>query len=269
MKAEVRELTNEQYHRAEGLSFSGMKHLMKSVAHYREYLRTPSEPTPAMLLGTAVHSAVLEDGIERGVVVGAPAVDRRTKDGKAQWEAFMSEHRGKIILPWDAFQYAGMISKAVKDHPLAQGLLTGGKAERSIFWTDPETGILCKCRPDFLRDDGVVIDLKVTTDASAHAFQRTVGRFRYEVQSALYLEGVSYLLGVPLRNFVHLVVESEPPFGIAAYVLDDPSLDVGRDIVKRMRHRLASAKDQANAPAYPLEIQNLSVPNWVHYEEIA
>jgi hypothetical protein len=47
-------------------------------------------------------------------------------------------------------------------------------AEMSGFWSDPETGLGCKCRPDWLAmADGIVtgiVDVKTCVDASAEGF---------------------------------------------------------------------------------------------------
>ena len=77
----------DHYHLHPAVGHSGLVRIMRSPAHYREYVAHPPEPTPAMQLGTAFHTALLEpDRFGQSFVV-APKFDRRTKDGKAAAEA--------------------------------------------------------------------------------------------------------------------------------------------------------------------------------------
>jgi exodeoxyribonuclease VIII len=87
-------ISNDAYHGGPGVSKSGLDLIARSPLHYwTRYLdpqRTPTEPTPSMRLGTAIHTAVLEPGEFAKRHHVAPVVDRRTKDGKAAWEAALA-----------------------------------------------------------------------------------------------------------------------------------------------------------------------------------
>src|SRR5574337_598414 len=51
------------------------------------------EDTPSMLLGRAVHKSVLEgEGAFFAEYIKAPKIDKRTKEGKAEWAAFQEKH---------------------------------------------------------------------------------------------------------------------------------------------------------------------------------
>ena len=60
-KPGIFELSNGDYHQQAALNKSGLVQLSKSPAHFYEwYHATDEEPTRAMVLGTAIHMAVLE-----------------------------------------------------------------------------------------------------------------------------------------------------------------------------------------------------------------
>jgi exodeoxyribonuclease VIII len=260
----VPNMTNADYHADPALSSSGLKELAKSPAHYLEYRSNPSIPTASMVLGSAFHSALLEEGLHRGDVLLAPGNTRSTKI----YKEFADQHLGKIILLEDEFRRVeGMVS-AVDRHSVASALLKDGVAESSIFWTDPETGVQCKCRPDFLRNDGRIIDVKTTRDASVDAFQRSIMQFKYHWQSAWYLEGVSLARDEKVQDFIHLVVESEAPYGIGIYVLDDGSLDKAMDDIRRLRSKFANCLHTGEWESYPPQIQNISIPQWAFNTEV-
>ena len=48
------------YHAMPGASASRLKQLQRSAAHMRYAMDNPQEPTQAMIIGTATHSAILE-----------------------------------------------------------------------------------------------------------------------------------------------------------------------------------------------------------------
>ena len=90
-------LTNDQYRQERGISKSSLDYFDKSPAHYLSSLSIKREETAAMAMGTAIHTAVLEpDTFSDRYVIAPENIDRRTKDGKAQWAEL--ESSGKLIL---------------------------------------------------------------------------------------------------------------------------------------------------------------------------
>lgn len=168
---------NADYHRHAAISASHLKEIERSPQHYWARFVDPNRieptPTPAMQLGTAVHAQILElNRFDEIVAVAPEGIDRRTKVGKESWAAFESEAKGKVVISRDDAAIVSAMGRAVFSHPAAAMLLAfKGKAETSWFWTDEKTGLECKCRPDWLLDDGsVIVDLKTTEDASLGGF---------------------------------------------------------------------------------------------------
>lgn len=257
-------MPNAEYHASPALSSSGLKHLAKSPAHYLEYRNNPIVPTAAMVLGSAFHSALLEEGFARGEILLAPGTTRSTNI----YKDFAKANPGKIILLEDEFLRVEGMVEAVDRHPVASQLLKDGVAESSIFWTDPETGVQCKCRPDFLRNDGRIIDVKSTRDASEDAFQRSIMQFKYHWQSAWYLEGVGTARNLKVEDFIHIAVESEAPYGVGIFVLDEGSLDKAQDDIRKLRARFAECMHTGEYPGYPTQIQNIAIPSWAFNVEV-
>ena len=93
-------LENADYHRHHAVSKSHLDQVARSPLHYwARYVdpnRVEPEPTPAMTIGTALHSHVLElDTWDQRYVVMPEGIDRRTKAGKAEWEAFSVASSGR------------------------------------------------------------------------------------------------------------------------------------------------------------------------------
>lgn len=251
----VSDMPNAAYHASPHLSSSGLARLAQSAAHFREYKLNPPEPTGPMMLGTAIHSLVLEGG--KGVL-RAPGSTRSTN----LYKDFAKAHPGQVLLLEDEYERASRAAEAVTKHPTARALFNKGKPEQSAFWIDAETKVPCKCRPDYLRDDGIVIDLKSSQDASREEFQRAITQRKYHLQSAWYLDGLSLVLGKKLTDFVHVVVETSAPFGVAIYALDDVALNRAREDIRKLLGKYAEAMHTDEWAGYPTEIQNLSLRAW-------
>ena len=183
-------MDNAAYHAHPAVSKSHLDLVARSPLHYwARYIdskRELPEPTPAMRIGTALHTLVLEQDQFEERYITAPQVDRRTKVGKEAWAEFEAEAGDRELIAADDRAQISRMAEAVWAHPAAAALLHWeGKAETTHMWTDPATGLACKCRPDWLTNDGrLIVDLKTTEDASPAGFRKSIGAFRYHVQSS-------------------------------------------------------------------------------------
>lgn len=198
--------------------------------------RVSQETTPALEFGRAVHSFVLEgkEVFDQRFAV-APAVDRRTVDGKAAWNLFLEDSLGKTVIKAEDFIKIYGIKKAVKTHPFAAELLDEGMAEVTAIWKDKATGITCKCRPDWIpAGHNILVDLKTTQDAGEYGFARSVSTYKYMHQSAFYSKGYSIASGAKIDAFVFIAVEKEFPFRTEVYTIDPDFTEWGASEIDRL-----------------------------------
>ena len=256
----------EEYHRHASVSKSQLDQLAKSPAHYLASLTTPRKETAAMRIGSIFHGMVLEP--ERVQIAVAPACDKRTRDGKATWEAFCLENAGaEIVTAEEGEMLNGMVA-SVRAHPAAFALLSGpGIAEGSAFWIDEYSGELCRCRPDFYRQDlGIIVDLKSTEDASPKEFARSIAKYRYQVQSAFYQDGLEAATGDYIKGFLFVAVEKKAPYAVAVYQLDMQGVEAGRIAYRDNLITLADCKASGKFPAYSDRVETISLPAWAAKE---
>ncbi len=257
-------LTNAQYHRHSAVSKSHLDQVARSPRHYWcRYLdpnREVPEPTPAMLVGSAVHTRVLEPELFDRDFVVAPDLDRRTKAGKDAWAEFQAAAGRRTLLTPDQAELANQVAKAVREHPAAALILDQpGTAEQSYFWTDEETGLECKCRPDWhSADRRLIVDLKTTEYASPENFKRSVHKWRYHVQAAWYLRGLS------AEQFVFIAVEKQPPYLVAVYVASAEMVAAGSRVAARDLTVLAECRQRDEWPGYSDEIIPIDLPRYVN-----
>ncbi len=89
----------EEYHAGPGVSKSDLDLIARSPAHYRAQKAAPREATPAMIIGSAFHTATLEpEKFDLEFAVAPEGIDRRTKAGKEEWAAFEAASAGKTVL---------------------------------------------------------------------------------------------------------------------------------------------------------------------------
>jgi len=266
----VRGLDNDDYHTGPGLSHSGLKRLMKSPWHYfavaHEHDRHESAPSPQMFAGTLCHCAVLEPNqFDRRYRVG-PEVNKNSN----AWKEFKAANPGAEIISAKQREIAFAQASALRAHPIVAELLSCGEPELSLYWRDPATDVLCKCRPDWVHRCGtlehpaaILMDVKTTGDASAEGFSKAVANFGYHTQADWYCTGYEQAFpGVRCEGMVFAVVENEFPYAAAAYMLDEETLTIARERNRRGLNRYAECEAKALWPCYPSELQVISLPRY-------
>ncbi|MGB1290509.1 MAG: PD-(D/E)XK nuclease-like domain-containing protein [Pseudoalteromonas sp.] len=224
--------------------------------------------TPAMVLGSAVHTAILEPESFSSEYVVAPKCDRRTKAGKEIWANFTESAGNKTVLAEWEYEVTSQMKNAVLSHPMANKMLTGGESEYSYF-TEFE-GVEVKCRPDYLKN-GCLIDLKTTADASYEGFAKQMGNLAYHLQAAFYVDVFNKATGSEIKDFYFVAVENKKPYAVAVYRLDEPQIEAGRlhyqIALEKYRSFLAQEKELGEKKAlqnhgYSNEILDIQIPYW-------
>lgn len=268
-------IQNEFYHHGGiGISKSDLDLIHRSPAHFVAAKAKPRKETPAMLLGTVVHAAILEPDLFETRYVASPKFDRRTTRGKEDAAAFELEVRtkGQIPIDPDVYETAIKMRAAAYTHPMAKRLLAGpGNAESSVFWHDEDILAACECepdymyckaRPDWLLNNMWVVDLKTTDDARPEAFRRKIANFRYHVQQAYYSDGIKAVTGEDPQGFVFLTVETAPPYGINIFMLDAEGVALGRAAYKADLKTYIECLKANYWPSYAQEVSVIDLPKW-------
>lgn len=243
------------------VSSHGLMQIERSPRHYRQSLDTPHAPSAAQQLGTATHLAILEpDEFHRRARI-SPDVDRRTRAGKEAVAAFEAElPADALILATEQHARIQGMREAVMAQPFARALLADGRAETTLLAEIDGTPI--KARADWLCDSHeVIVDLKTAADASEPVFRKSAGNWKYHIQNAFYIDAAK-LAGLGERAFVFIVVESDPPHGVALYQMSEEAIRVGRIRYQRALETYRQCVAAGEWPSYPCEIQTLDIPKW-------
>jgi len=256
-------LSNADYHALPSVSKSGLDLIRKAPILFKHRRENPTPQTEAMRMGTLVHKIVLEPDSFGDEFVVVPKVDRRTAQGKSDWAAFEIASEGKDLVNQDEWEQLQAISRAVWAHPSAGRLLGELRdVEASIFWTDPETGVECRCRPDGILNNGVIVDVKTTKDAQPDEFLRSIVKYRYHVQAAYYGDGYQAVFGKAPKGFAFIAVEPAPPHLVAVYVASSEMVLRGRGAYQADLGTYARCVETGEWPGLSTEPIILDLPKW-------
>ncbi|EED0027141.1 exodeoxyribonuclease VIII [Escherichia coli] len=257
-------ISNENYHAGPGVSKSQLDDIADTPALYlwRKNAPVDTTKTKTLDLGTAFHCRVLEPEEFSNRFIVAPEFNRRTNAGKEEEKAFLMEcaSTGKTVITAEEGRKIELMYQRVMALPLGQWLVeSAGHAESSIYWEDPETGILCRCRPDkIIPEFHWIMDVKTTADIQR--FKTAYYDYRYHVQDAFYSDGYEAQFGV-LPTFVFLVASTTVECGrypVEIFMMGEEAKLAGQQEYHRNLRPLADCLNTDEWPA----IKTLSLPRW-------
>ncbi len=249
----------DQYLQSAALSSSDLKAVLRSPAHYIAHKSAVRVESKAQRIGTLAHCAILEPARYNPII--SPKVDRRTKEGKALWEAFLASAVDRDVIDADeAIAVDGMVA-AVRESAAAQKLLKSGEAEVSCFATYDHTEV--RCRPDWhCAERRLIVSLKTAEDAAPDAFARQVASYRYHLQMAVEMYAMKEEWGAD-GDYAWLVVEKEPPYAVSLFRPDPHMVSIGfkllADAVSLFQD--AVARDAFAESRYRFN-EEISLPRW-------
>jgi hypothetical protein len=260
-------LSADEYHADRtSISSSGLRALLNPgcPAQFKYDRDHPAAPKKEFDLGHAAHLLVLGEGPELEVI---DFPDWRKKDAQIQRdEAYLA---GKVPLLTKDHDEVQQMAAAIRQHPVAGPLFTpdGGVAEQSIYWTDPRTGVRCRCRPDWMphRQENsrlVVVDYKTAKAVDDAALQRAVYERGYHAQAAFYLDGVKAagLAGDQEPAFIFVFQSKTAPYLVHLVELDFPALTLGAARNERALRTYAECERTGIWPSFNDRITYLPLP---------
>ncbi|ECC2866870.1 RecE family exodeoxyribonuclease [Salmonella enterica] len=258
------DIPNEAYHAGPGVSKSQLDDIADTPAIYlwRKNAPVDTEKTKSLDTGTAFHCRVLEPEEFSKRFIIAPEFNRRTSAGKEEEKTFLEEctRTGRTVLTAEEGRKIELMYQSVMALPLGQWLVeSAGYAESSVYWEDPETGILCRCRPDkIIPEFHWIMDVKTTADIQR--FRTAYYDYRYHVQDAFYSDGYRAQFG-EIPTFVFLVASTTAECGrypVEIFMMGEDAKLAGQREYRRNLQTLAECLNNDEWPA----IKTLSLPRW-------
>lgn len=262
----------EEYHGdPTSVSKSGLDDICRSPLFYYGTHLDPERPrerkeTAAQLTGNLCHCAILEpDQFNKRYRVGPSVANKNLK----VWQDFKKECEaaGETAIDSEQYDMAMQMRHQALTLPDAAQALASGRPEVSAYWRDPETGVLCRCRPDWTHDanaeSDILLDVKSYDDASEAEFARQVARMNYFGQDAYYRDGYALASGRRVAAFLFVAVETKWPHVANLMMLDDDGVAAGRRWYRRALNTYAECLKADTWPGYAPGVKLISLPQWV------
>lgn len=272
----------EDYHAdPSSVSSSRLKKTLQSPLHF---LLNSHKETPAMSDGTLVHSAILEPELMEKNMVVKPDISRdwmdlhglkneKVKDYKDKWA--VDQGPDAIILTKPQRDMVLGVIRSMQKNKEARYLISDGTAELSGFARDPITGLKVRVRLDYLRKDGMVIDVKKSSKEEDFYSDTSpsIGNYMYHLSAAMYLDVGSIILShttkqdIRLENFVFLFVEPTPPYCVVPRVMDFGTHELGQNLYHLAIRRTANAIKTKAFPGYDSQMKPIAATYW-HFQQM-
>ena len=263
-------MTEKEYRQHPAVSRSQLFRLRESPEKFRYYEDNPEPPTPALIFGQLLHAMVLQPETVDKEFAEAPNVDRRTTKGKAEWAAFEAYAKDKTVVTSDMALAAVEMSLKLEKNEFVKKLLNGER-EKPFFWTDELTGEECKCRTDCITNINgldIIVDLKTAECAETDTFMWHAVKYGYDLQAAMYSEGVRKCTGKECA-FVFIVIEKTPPYAVNILQADKAFITHGFDMFRELLGIYHDCKQTGNWYGYLGKhniINSLELPPYIAKE---
>jgi exodeoxyribonuclease VIII len=242
-------ISDVEYHKGNDghLSSSQLKYAYKNMGLFKAMTMEGMERYDSNVLkfGRAAHCFILEpEKFDSTYMVFDDSGDMRRKENKEARKEFEAKAREvkRELLNLSDYEKIAAMSMAVQNYEPARGLLSGGVAEVSGYYSLGDIDL--KVRPDYINHEKrVIVDLKTSRDASLQSFTRDFKwNFHYDLSAAMYLDGVKKITGNDYEYYF-VVVEKEAPYSIAVYKLSEDSRKFGESKYLEALSKIALCRD--------------------------
>lgn len=233
----IPDMTNESYHSCSEMSKTKLDlfHRDENLLSWHETCPVDTDKLKTLDFGDAMHAICLEPDRLKSEFVVMPKFNLRTNQGKEDKEVFDKENADKKILTADEYTKLRLMFESVMAHPSGRQIIEAeGIAEGSFFWTDRDSGIDCRCRPDkIVTEHGYTVDIKTTAKLSDFKF--SVDDYRYYVQDPFYRDGMAEN-GITHSEMRFLVIQKTIECGrypVMVVTLPQEVVEYGRQVYRQ------------------------------------
>lgn len=188
-------------------------------------------------------------------------------------EKFLDESKGKYVIndtgkeSYDTIKH--MLESAYADFAIKE-LLVNTEYQNSIFWTDQESGLNLKTRPDLCRrKNNVVVNVKTIEDGSPAAFSKDLAKYDYPLQACIEIRGcIESGLMPSVDKYFWLVFEKVAPYNATIYDFSEENRRMFDQELQYLLNKLKRAETENKYPGYSQDADNkwgiltANIPLW-------
>lgn len=283
----IDDMPNDDYHKPEnGFSTSTLKSFLKDPASIIWARKAPQnkDKLAAINFGTDFHTYFLEPDQFKKHYKVLPVFNRRIKAEKDAEQELIKQWKddGVIAVTSEDMDKLESMRLSALAHPTVNAIMSmNGIAERSYFWKDPKTDVLCKCRPDwlvlditdknrpaFMPKDCNILIADVKSVADIERTQSQIENLKYYIQDPFYSRGVSLVEGGKVC-FVFIFVSTSLSLGrhqVQVAMLDEVARFDGRNEITEGLARYAQWAESDDDSVWQTVV-TIDRPSWATREE--
>jgi len=174
------------------------------------------EDSACMKLGRAFHCKVLEPHNFNRLYAIAPELNKRTLEGKKQYEGFEADNKNKEILSHSEGVLIHQLLNALDSNQQVKRLLDNCKHKEKELYFDYQD-IDFKAKLDAIAKGQIIIDLKtISCSMSAERMKQTLYKYNYAEQVFLYSYAMEQLFNVKPMFYI-ISIAKKPPYEVCMY----------------------------------------------------
>lgn len=250
----------DEYIEIDAINASRLKRMGTSPLAFAEY-ESAQKKTAAMTLGSAAHKLILEPSCFSECY----AIWTGSRRAGQKWKDFLDANAGREIINSKEHRQICNMRDAIEQHSVANSLLSGGRSELTLQWTDADTDVKCKGRIDYLND--YIVDLKTTIDNSPRAFASQSARLGYHISLAFYQDGLKRQTGIS-RDIKIVTVQSVRPWDVVVYNVPEDIVEAGRERYKLYLQMLVQCNETNRWPGQFDNEIDLDLPVWAQSDPL-
>ncbi|MFW2597780.1 PD-(D/E)XK nuclease-like domain-containing protein [Aliarcobacter butzleri] len=238
----LNKIDDKDYFAIKLVSFSSVIKRILNEETYEVAMNEPVEETEAMILGSAIHCAILEPDCFNDRYAVMPKIDLRTTIGRATKLKFEEDNQNKVILNFEQKDIIDEVLKScnetnLKDEFNKLGLsfknmtvkdLINGQIEKALTFNFQ--GLKCKAKIDDFNNYKMLLDVKSTQTFGDKFAEECIKRF-YHAQFAFYEHGLKQL-GIFPKDRIVVGVQTKKPYKITLVRFNDFVMEDGLDYCK-------------------------------------
>ena len=244
-----------------------------------------TESSPAMELGTALHSYILQPEKfkeeyhvvdDTKIIAEIGGKNPRATTKYKEWANTLPNDKKLLKLAEiDYFEYA---KKQLEKNRFFNYIMKGAILEEKIIFNykiNDNISLECSAIPDIVNvEKKVIIDLKTCQNASKNQFQKDCAKFDYHIQSAMYIQSCKEKYGDGDWTFMFLAVETKEPYLFQFFECDEQFVSVGKHDTEMLLLLWNDCLENGFNRGYevfcenPMKVEKLSLPAWKTFENI-
>jgi len=201
------------------------------------YMNTERVPTDAIIFGQAYH-AVIDGTFKDSFVSDKEIFDTiggkspRSTNAYKEWVA----EQTKQIIQFPDIEILKQMILQLKENEVVKRINAFELVQEMPFYAEI-SGYKVKCKPDGLQigrgknGENLVIDWKTTDDLSEYSIKRSIFKYGYDVQAALYCEIIAKLNNDVETNMLFIFQDKNAPYDVLPVLVkwDSEIMQFGRD----------------------------------------